>query len=445
MHVSRHLADYIETSRRSEPGAEAREAALRCILDLLSAVVVGFVSQGTTATRRAASSVFGAGHSPIWFAGESASITGAAWANSAAASALDLDDGNRLARGHPGAAVIPAALAAADEVGATFDDVIKAIVAGYQVGISVGASRSFYASSGMWCGLGVTAAFAVLRKMPVENTAHALAIAGMTAPNLMHTAGGTRYPLEGNDVKEGIPWATVSGMAAAQLAGNGFAGPRDIFDHEPYYAKDDILARVEGPPLICNTYFKLYSCCRHIHAPVDALRALMTAHELAPERIDSVDVYTYEGSLRITNRTRPANLGDVQFSIPYCLGLAATRGPSALLPLSDDSLGRDDASAFADKVSLHLDPAIDGKFPAQSLTRVAITSGGRRYESPVMAPRGEASDPLSWVELEQKFTVATRKFMSTASQDKLLSAINSLKNGDLAPLQSALSQKLLAS
>jgi len=80
--------------------------------------------------------------------GLSSSVIGAAWANSAAASALDLDDGHRLARGHPGAAVIPTAFAVAHETGATLEDIINAIVIGYEVGVTICTARVVYGSTG---------------------------------------------------------------------------------------------------------------------------------------------------------------------------------------------------------------------------------------------------------------------------------------------------------
>jgi len=148
MHAVRSLADYVHAAQGREPTAEAREAAIRCIFDLVSAVVVGLDTADVPGVRRIAQNTFGGGTTPIWFARVATGMVGAAWSNSAAASALDLDDGNRLARGHPGAAVIPAAfaLAAPD---AALDEIIKAIIVGYEVGVGVGAARRFWARTGM--------------------------------------------------------------------------------------------------------------------------------------------------------------------------------------------------------------------------------------------------------------------------------------------------------
>lgn len=435
------LADYVHAARDQQSSPEARDAAIRCILDLLSAVVVGLDTTSAAGTRRVADLAFGGGSSPIWFTGKTTSLVGAAWSNNAAASALDLDDGNRIARGHPGAAVIPAAFSVATETGASFDDLINAIVVGYEVGVSVAASRGFHARTGMWSCYGVVAATALLRGTPPEQLGHAFAIAGMTAPNLLFTAGGPRYPVpEGNDVKEGIPWSTAGGIVAVLQAEAGVVGPRDILDHAPHYASRQLMERIGKDQHICKTYFKLYSCCRHVHAPVDALLTLIGRHGLDHRRIEAIEVHTYGGALQISNRVEPANLVDVQFSIPYCLGLAAVPGPSALLPLTEDVLHRDDVMQLARKVTLHLDPALDSRFPAETLTRLVVSCAGHTYESEVTAPRGEATHPLSWQELEEKFVTASRHVARKEQQSELLAAVRKLKAGSAADLMAKLAR-----
>ena len=439
MHAVKALAEYVQVARDRAVSDEEREAAIRCILDLLAAVAAGVNSPSAQATRRVAADTFGAGASPVWFSGLTGSIVGAAWSNSAAASAQDLDDGNRLARGHPGAAVIPTVFALASDGDCSFDDLIKAIVVGYEVGVGVGASRGYYARTGMWSCYGVVAAAGLLRRTPPDQLAHAFAIAGMTAPNLLSTGGGPRYPVpEGTDVKEGIPWSTAGAIVAVRLAEAGFTGPRDILDHAPHYASAKLVERIGNEHSICKTYFKLYSCCRHVHAPVDALLTLIDRHELDYRRIEAVEVHVYDGALRISNRAEPVNLVDVQYSIPYCLGLAAIVGPSALLPLTEDALHRDDVTQLARKVTLHLDPSLDARFPAETLTRLVVVHAGDRYESEVIAPRGEATHPLSWQELEEKFLTASRNVASGKQQMELLAAVRKLKEGNALDLMTRL-------
>jgi 2-methylcitrate dehydratase PrpD len=70
------------------------------------------------------------------------SVAGAVLANGFAANALDIDDGHRLVKGHPGACTLPVILAAGEMVpscsGKAF---LTALVIGYEIGIRAGLIR----------------------------------------------------------------------------------------------------------------------------------------------------------------------------------------------------------------------------------------------------------------------------------------------------------------
>jgi 2-methylcitrate dehydratase PrpD len=99
---------------------------------------------------------------------------------------------------------------------------------------------------------------------------------------------------------------------------------------------------------------------------------------------------------------------------------------------------RPDVVALARKVSLRLDPELDARFPTETLSRVTVRSDGRDFTSPATAPRGEASAPPLWAELEAKLRQASRFAATSAQQDQLIEACNRLRHGDHAPLLGAL-------
>jgi len=435
------LAAYVHVARAAPLTAEAREAALRCSLDLVAAAAAGVNAPGPRAARGAARALYGAGDYPIWFTGERSSLLGAVWANCAAAAALDIDDGHRIARGHPGAAIIPAAFAVAQQVGASADDLLKAIVVGYEVGVAVGAARRFYANTGMWSSYGVIAAAGLLKGTPPEQLAQAFAIAGASAPNQLHAGAGPAFPaLEGTDVKEGIPWSDVTAISALALAENGHSGPLALLDTDSHFRSAEIAAGLGDQLYIARSYFKFLCCCRHVHAPVEALLELIARHGIAADAIEAIEVDSYSGALRLTNRPDPEGFTEIQFSIPYCLGLVALHGREALLPLTGDFVERPEIVAIARKVSLRLDPEIEARFPAETLTRVTVEAGGRRYVSGITAPRGEASAPPSWQELEEKLRIVTRRTAGDAQQNRLLGAVDGLRRGDLGALAAAFNE-----
>jgi 2-methylcitrate dehydratase PrpD len=225
------------------------------------------------------------------------------------------------------------------------------------------------------------------------------------------------------------------------LAEAGHTGPRNILDSALYYRFADGLS-FGAAQHICNGYFKLYACCRHVHAPVDALLGLIQQHQIDASSIDAIEVETYGGALRISNTADPAHLVDVQYSIPYCLALAAMAGPRVLLPLTAEALEHVEARTLARRVTVSLDPSLDARFPAQTLARVTVTRGAERFVSEVTAPRGDSTHPLSWEELEAKFRAATRRVATEAQQNRVLSSVNEASARDLSDLTAFLSEPL---
>ncbi|RGP35130.1 MmgE/PrpD family protein [Pseudotabrizicola alkalilacus] len=423
------FAQWIVAARDLRLTGALRDAALRALLDLLGAAAAGVADPGVLAVRRVALGSFGAGSVPLWFTGQAGSAVAAAWANAAAASAQDLDDGNRMARGHPGAAVIPAGLAVGAELAVDFDRILTAIAIGYEVGVTIGAARTTYGNTGTWSAYAVVATAAALRGTPVDEIAHALAIAGESAPNqLFASAPPPRDPApEGSHVKEGIPWSVVTGLVALGLAEAGHSGPRNILDSRRHYQFADGL-RLGAEPRICQCYIKLYACCRHVHAPLDAMFTLISEHGIQSVEIEQIEVETTSGAMRISNQISPQNLTDLQYSIPYCLALGAIRGAGALLPLTPAALSLPGACELAARVRLVLNPEFDARFPAETLARVRVAARGQVFLSDVTAPRGEADTPLAWDEIADK---VMRAGGLTLTHDHLAMLIDAVSAGDI--------------
>ena len=349
------LAEYTLRLRVEDIPAASVETVQRCVLDLIGAAVAGAQSEAAVMARAAAARLGGAGCADIWFGGGPRQAAGAAFANSAAASALDLDDGHRAAGGHPGAAIIPAVFAMAQEVHAGWPEILAAVVVGYEVGVRVAAARDFSAldtlATGRWCGYGVTAAASRLRRLSPRQTAEAMALAGVLSPGLS-AAGYSR--VMGNHAKEGIPWATLTGLWATELAAEGFTGPLDILDHRGYYDAGKILAGLGENFAVDDVYFKPYACCRWIHGAIDGLCGLVQQNRLQAADIRSIEVHTFGRALRLNNYPDPENLESAQYSLPFCLATAAVEGKNGLLPMRAGLLHRPDLVALAGRVSLHL-------------------------------------------------------------------------------------------
>jgi 2-methylcitrate dehydratase PrpD len=429
------LSKRIERIRVAPLAAGSREAAMRCLLDLVAAAAAGVSDRGVVGARRVALSQFGPGACEHWFRGAGSMPAGAVLANSAAAAALDLDDGYRLARGHPGAAAIPAAWAAMPwEAGPSADDLFRAMAAGYEAGVRMAMGRLSYAPSGAWSPHAAIAAAGCARGVEPPVMGQAFGIAAQWAPGLPGLAG-----IVGSDVKEGIPWGAVTGWMALELAQAGHGGPEQIFDDPELFNAGRILADIDGPLLIVGSYFKPYACCRHIHAPVDALLRLMREHALLPQDIGRIEVQTYAATFNLANLEAPTTLVEAQYSVPYCVALAAWRGRDAFVPMDESSLRNPQVLDLAKRVTLVRHDDLDAAFPGKSAARVVLTDRtGRRFSSPTTEPLGDPDRPLSWLDLEEKFLQASRGTLAAERQREVLEAFERLRGGDLGPLRAAL-------
>jgi len=433
------LAEFVSAWPGENIPETARDAAKRCVLDLVGAAAAGFPTAAARALREASSALVLPGPVSVWFSGTGLHAAGAALANSGAASALDLDDGHRAAGGHPGAAIIPAALGLAETGACSGQDLIDAIILGYEVAVRVAAARDFSRldtlSTGRWCAYGVVAAGGRLLRMPPARLAQAMSIAGLLSPGL---AAAGYSSVMGNQVKEGIPWATFLGLVALDLAHKGFTGPTDILDHPAYYYPERIVAGLGERFAVEEVYFKPYACCRWIHSALDGLLSLMVEYRLRGDEIHKATVSTFERALRLNNYANPDTLEAAQYSIPFCLAAAAREGKGALRPLPESLLGRQDIVELAKRVELRLDPELDRRFPVQVPARVTLETGRGRLEQLVDHPLGDPANPMNLAALVEKFRGLSTGLLVPAEQDATIAAVLSLEEGGLSRLTTIL-------
>ena len=404
--------------------AEIQDQAVRCVLDLVGVAIAGASTPMAQISARFAQEQFASGNGTVIGSGKPLSVTGATWVNGAYASALDMDDGYRMAMGHPGASVIPAALAVAERAGASGKEFLAALVAGYEVAVRASAARvpwykdKMY-STGIWGVFGAAAAAGKLLGFDEATLQSALGTAGSHGA---FPPGG----LQANHamVKEAIAWSGMTGVSAALLAEQNFVGPADFLD---YSARWDTSALVAGlgdlsESAILRTYFKPYAVCRWSHAAVDGVLELKHRHQLRIEDIDAIRVETFWEVTRLAN-DQPSNTIAAQFSVPFALAVALLHDRIGPAEVSDAHIHDPAVPSLARKVRVSVDDTLDRQFPAKTMARVTIHTHREDYRTTIEYPRGNPENPLSQTELEAKFQLLTQDLISEERSQKLRAAI----------------------
>src|SRR5918997_3696715 len=251
-----HVAEFARTVRWEDLPADARSQAIRCLLDLCGAAVAGSRTKVAQSVTTYALYAHGIGPSIIIGTGAGSTPVGAALANGFAASALDIDDGYRPVKGHPGAVVVPAVLAAAEEAKSSGVEFLTALVVGYEVAMRAGrilhSLYDFYHGSGSWAPIGVAAGVARLLDGNAEQTWHALGIAEFHA-GMTPEMRSVEHP---SMLKDGIGWGAMVGIASGQLAARGFSGIPALFDVTGPGTR--FIESLEDEYLILDLYFKPY-------------------------------------------------------------------------------------------------------------------------------------------------------------------------------------------
>ena len=135
--ISEHLAHWAVTVRDKPLAPDVRRQAKLALLDYLGVTLGGLEIPASVTIRQMALAQAGAREATLIGCRQRLPALQAALVNGTAGHALDMDDGHRLAAGHPGVTVIPAALAAAEFAGSSGEEVLTAIAAGYEVFVRV--------------------------------------------------------------------------------------------------------------------------------------------------------------------------------------------------------------------------------------------------------------------------------------------------------------------
>ena len=132
------LAEFCAGLRWDELERDVQSRTLELLLDLIGVGLAGSRQPSSPPAAQVALSLGGEGKATIFGSGRQTSAVWAALANGTAAHAVELDDVTTESSLHPGVAVIPPALALAEELGASPAALLEAIVAGYEVTMRVG-------------------------------------------------------------------------------------------------------------------------------------------------------------------------------------------------------------------------------------------------------------------------------------------------------------------
>ena len=410
------LAGFVHGLDLERVPADVVAEGRRCVLDTIGVIAAGQRSEVAVSARRHALATYASGTATI--IGESLTLypVGATLVNACAGHAHDFDDTSYTGIMHGSVAVLPAALAVAEQRSASGRDLLEAFIAGVEVEYAVAEYCTTHLyfkgwwTSGVYAALGAAAASARLLGLGEVRTGHALALAVSVAAGMKATFGTDAKPL-------GIGIAASQGVASALQAEAGLEGPSDIFENVrgflalyndgQHAAGGDLRLTRRWRLLEPGILFKTFPVCSAAQAATELCADLMARHGLEADAIVAVRCEVPELVRISLVYDDPATIREAQFSLPFALGCILAYGRLGLDELDPAVLQDPRLRAEMAKVSQQVpdwlanDEGALERCPEGAGVEL-VTSGGDSFRDFLDRPTGMPGNPVSDAVLADK-------------------------------------------
>src|SRR3990172_1003609 len=405
---ARELVDFVQALSLDVVPESVTDAAKWCLLDSLGCALFGSAESWARIMADEMLAERSHGQSSIVGHRQTVAAPAAALCNGTAAHGFELDDHLDEAIVHPGAIIIPAAMAAAESVDAPGSRLLLGLIAGYEtlnrVGLAMGVEPSVrgYHKTALAGPVGAAVAAGVVMNLNPGQLLTAVGLACSTASGTKSFATGSGGGME---KRMHAGRAAEAGVRMCQLAPRGFTAPPTALDGH-FGLLEVISGKSARPQLLAldlgkhwaveHVYVKVYPCCAWIQAAVQQLVALRGPRPLKPHEIKKVQIGVSRYAGQQNGNVAPPDTMGAQFSIPYCAALALTADPADPAMFTPEAINEPSRRELAQRVELVVDPEMEAAYPKHYGARVHLElANGKSYDNAVIDPHGMPSDPCS--------------------------------------------------
>lgn len=434
MTVARELADFVTKQRYDDLPPKAVDYAEMLISSTVASASLGSTIESSKIIRAMEIERGGKPEATLWFgAAEKLPVAAAARINAVMSDAAASDDSDLRNIVHAGTTACATALAIAEKTGSSGQDVLAAIVLGYEIagrmnGAMIGGLQKKGLHGCIVSAFAAPVAAGYLMKLTPPQMAQAIAIIA-TSMGGLHAAANTSFARE---YHAGL--AAMLGVNAAQAAALGFEAEENILENERGFFevfgnKPDVAAVTRDLSkrwsILEDMGIKLVPGGHPSHSTAEAAAKAAREGNVRPEDVESITV-SRPGLKGLTGPQFPTDL----------IGIAHSPAYFAACGVADRDYTW--AHAFEEKIN---DPVIRGLLskvrsgdpPTENLERfksgavVTIrTKDGKTHSATVYAPRGAATLGIDWADVEAKYR--TLAPFAKFSGDNLAASMKVIRN-----------------
>jgi 2-methylcitrate dehydratase len=287
--------------------------------------------------------------------------------------------------------------------------------------------------------------------LSVEQTAHALALAGASAQGLVITRAEYLSNWKGLQSAD----VAMSAFGCVLLAREGITGPLQVLDGKegfPKAFKQTVQIDWKREPLdvILRCSIKAHNAEVHTQPVLEAVLALRERHRLADrlDEIERIEVEVFKQAYDITGAGEEAgNKYDVRtkeqadHSLPYLVAVALLDGEVTPRQFAPGRITQPDVQHLLHKVRTLRDDEFTKRYPRETPCRVVVElKHERSLACETTDWLGFFKRPMSWSQVREKFDALAIPHADTAQRDRLAELVSDLEDTSVRSLTACLAR-----
>jgi 2-methylcitrate dehydratase PrpD len=410
MTVARTLAEFLTRVSYADLPPQTIDHAAMLIASTVASAALGSGIASATIIRALAREQAGTPEASIWFdLGPKLPVADAAQANAVMSDAAASDDSDLRNIVHAGTTLVSTALAMAERTGASGQDVLAAIVLGYEASGRIGAAITpkFRAQGFHGCLVAIfggAVATSRLLGLDAPHMAQAIALSATSMGGLAAAANTS----VAREYHAGL--AAMLGVRAVLAAQQGYLAEESILEthqgfFEVYGGADGVgILRDLGQEwdIITDMAIKLVPGGHPSHALAEAAANAATSGNISPDEVETITL-SRPGVTAISGPLHPTDLIDMAHSPAYFLAAGVADRDFSWVHATEAKIKDPVIHQLLDKVRVGAPPTDNVERYRQGATVTIQTKDGRTFSSTVYAPKGAGVLGIDWADVDAKY------------------------------------------
>lgn len=433
--ITGQLACYMAEARHRSLPMEVVQAGKHRILDSLGAIVSGSRLKAGELAIRYVRLQGGVPEASVLATDMKTSAVNAALINGMFGHADETDDFEPVTKAHPGCSVVPAALAMAEREGSSGEELLRAVVLGYDLCcrflMALGPElvrKSHRSAEGTSSTMGCTAAAASLAKLDEKGMRYALSYGAQ------QVSGIWSWVRDSEHVEKAFDFAGMgarNGVTAALMVQTGFSGVWDVLEGEhnvlealsPAPKPSEMLKGLGNHFFATETAIKPYPVGYPIQSALDAFFALYRQHGLTMENVEQIIVRLPEDGARIVNNR---SMPDV--NCQHMIAMALVDGNVSFASTRSYERMSDPAVlAVKKRVNLVADPTLVNPEAPRSAKVEVVLKDGRTLSHFTPHAYGTKQNPMENKSVNAKVRDLLEPVLGRSRAETVIEKVNGLE------------------